>query len=162
MTRMARDAQRPVLLIAAPAGYGKSTLVAQWIDQGHAGPVAWLQLDPSDNDPARLWADLTAALERIGCPVDDNVAEFVAMNSTAIATHLIPRVIEALVSFGRPLTIVLADCHVVRSTECNDQLGQLIEGLPEHAHVVMVSRSDPPMRLGRLRVEGTARRDPDQ
>ena len=62
--------------------------------------------------------------------------------------------IEALVRFGRPLTIVLEDCHVVRSAECNDQLGLLIESLPAHVHVVIVSRSDPPMRLGRLRVEG--------
>ena len=154
LSRMATDARRPVLLISAPAGYGKSTLVAQWIDQGHADPVAWLQLDQLDNDLARLWVDLAAALERIGCLVDGQVSEFVAMTSTAVATHLIPRVVEALVSFGRPLTIVLADCHVVQSTECNDQLGLLIEALPQHAHVVMVSRSDPPMRLGRLRVEG--------
>ena len=154
MSRMARDTRRPVLLIAAPAGYGKSTLVAQWIDSGQADPVAWLQLDPGDNDPARLWTDLTAALDRVGCSIDDNPSEFVAMNSRAITTHLIPRVIEALVAFGRPLTIVLADCHVVRSAECHDQLGLLIERLPEHVHVVMVSRSDPPIPLGRLRVEG--------
>ena len=152
---MAREVEsRPVLLVAAPAGYGKSTLVAQWVDRGHAGPVAWLQLDPADNDPTRLWADLAAALERIGCPVDGNVAESLGADSSAVATHLIPRVVEALVRFGRPLTIVLEDCHVVRSAECNDQLGLLIESLPAHAHVVMVSRSDPPMRLGRLRVEG--------
>ena len=92
--------RHPVVLISAPAGYGKSTLVAQWVDRGHAGPVAWLQLDPADNDPTRLWADLVAALERIGCPVDGNVAESVGTDSTAVATHLIPRVIEALVGFG--------------------------------------------------------------
>jgi LuxR family maltose regulon positive regulatory protein len=154
LSRMGTDARRPVLLISAPAGYGKSTLVAQWIEYGHAGPVAWLQLDPGDNDPARLWADLTAALERIGCPVDFNVSEFAAMSSTAVTTHLISSVIEAVVSFGRPLTIVLADCHVVRSAEGNDQLGMLIERLPAHARVVLISRMDPPMRLARLRVEG--------
>ncbi|HYI55891.1 MAG TPA: LuxR C-terminal-related transcriptional regulator [Microlunatus sp.] len=154
MSQMARQAQRPIMLISAPAGYGKTTLVTQWVDSGEAGPVAWLHLDPAHNDPTRLWADLVVALERIGCSVDGNVAEYVAMNSTSIATHLVPRVIEALVVFGRPLTVVLADCHVVRSTECNDQLGMLIEGLPDHARVVMVSRWDPAMRLGRLRVEG--------
>ena len=70
VARMASETQgRPVVLIAAPAGYGKSTLLAQWVDRGKAGPVAWLQLDPADNDPARLWADLVAALERIGCLV---------------------------------------------------------------------------------------------
>ncbi|HEY5783296.1 MAG TPA: LuxR C-terminal-related transcriptional regulator [Microlunatus sp.] len=155
VARMAREVEsRPVLLVAAPAGYGKSTLVAQWVDRGHAGPVAWLQLDPADNDPTRLWADLATALERIGCPVDGTAADALGGDSSAVATHLIPCVVEALVRFGRPLTIVLEDCHVVRSAECNDQLGLLIESLPAHAHVVMVSRSDPPMRLGRLRVEG--------
>ncbi len=155
VARMADEAQsRAVLLVAGPAGYGKSTLVAQWVACGRAGPVAWLQLGPADNDPTRLWADLAAALERVGCPVDGNVAESIGTSSSAVVTtHLIPRVIEALVHFG-PLTIVLEDCHVVRSAECNDQLGLLIEGLPAQAHVVMVSRSDPPMRLGRLRVEG--------
>lgn len=153
--RMEREAQsRPVVLMAAPAGYGKSTLVAQWVDRGHAGPVAWLQLDPADNDPTRLWADLAAALEHIDCPVDGTVAESLRTDSTAVAAQLIPRVIEALVRFARPLTIVLEDCHVVRSADCNDQLGRLIESLPAHVHVVIVSRSDPQLRLGRLRVEG--------
>ena len=155
VARMAREARsHPVLLIAAPAGYGKSTLVAQWVDRGHAGPVAWLQLDPADNDPIRLWADLSAALERIGCPVDSNAAESLGTDSVAVATLLIPRVIEALVRFGGPLSIVLEDCHAVRSAEGNDQLGLLIESLPPHVHVVIVSRSDPTLRLGRLRVEG--------
>ncbi len=153
VARMASETQgRPVMLIAAPAGYGKSTLLAQWVDRGQAGPVAWLQLDPADNDPARLWADLVAALERIGCLVEG--AESIGTDSMAVAGHLIPRVVDALARFGRPLTIVLDDCHVVRSTDCNAQLGRLIDNLPAHAHLVMVSRSDPPVRLGRLRVEG--------
>jgi LuxR family transcriptional regulator, maltose regulon positive regulatory protein len=152
--RLGSRLEPPVLLVVAPAGYGKSTLVAQWVARADRGSVAWVRLDPADNDPTRLWAHVAAALERVGCPVDVNVTEYVAMNSTAIDSRLVPRVTEALVDFARPLTIVLEDYHVVRSLECDQQLSLLIENLPRHVHLVMVSRSDPQLGLGRLRVEG--------
>ncbi|HEY5979156.1 MAG TPA: LuxR C-terminal-related transcriptional regulator [Microlunatus sp.] len=154
--QMNEGTQLPVLLVAAPAGYGKSTLVAQWAGD-HAGPVAWVQLDPADNDPTRLWAHLAAALARVGCTVDVNVAEYVAMNATAISARVVPRLVEAMADFPGPLTIVLEDCHVLRSADCLEELGLLIENLPDQAHVVMVSRSDPRLRLARLRVEGRLR-----
>ena len=82
-----------VLLIAAPAGYGKSTLVTQWVDTPEAGTAAWVRLDPGDNDPTRLWAHVAAALARVGCPVDVGVG---AANSAAFLTLVLPRIVEAL------------------------------------------------------------------
>lgn len=154
LQRLSKSAGSPVVLITAPAGYGKSTLVAQWVSSGHPDPVAWVTLDPADNDPTRLWTHLATALDRIGQPAGEHLAEFVAGNSTAIATRVLPRFIARLGWLDRPLAIVLDDFHVLRSAECCDQLDRLIESLPGHAHLILVSRSDPHLRLGRLRVSG--------
>jgi LuxR family maltose regulon positive regulatory protein len=148
----ARRAQ--VVLIAAPAGYGKSTLITQWAAAQHDPTVAWVQLDSADNDPTRLWSHLMTALQRAGCVVDVNASEFVAGNAGAILDRVVPRVVAALADHGRPLTIILDDCHVLRSAACSEQLDRLLELLPAPVGVVLVSRSDPRLRLGRLRVEG--------
>jgi len=151
LRQVARAVGHRVLLIAAPAGYGKSTLVTQWVDTPEAGTAAWVRLDPGDNDPTRLWAHLAAALAGVGCPVDVGVG---AGNSAAFLTLVLPRFVEALAAYPGPLTVVLDDLHAVRSRECCDQLDQLIATLPDHVHLVVVSRADPPLRLGRLRVAG--------
>lgn len=153
LQQVVRGVAEPVLLVTAPAGYGKSTLVTQWV--GAAGSsVAWVHLDPADNDATRLWTHLAAALERAGCVVDVNAEEFIAMSATAILDRVVPRLVDALAAVPRPITLVLDDCHVLRSRECCEQLDLLIERLPDHAHLVLVSRADPMLRLGRLRVEG--------
>jgi len=144
-----------VVLIAAPAGFGKSTLVTQWYESvAAADPTAWLCLDPGDNDAARLWSHLATALQRAGCVFDVNMAEFIATSSTAMLTRVVPRVIDALEALGRPVTVVLDDCHALRSAACCEQLDYLLDHLPEAVHVVLIARSDPALRLGRLRVEG--------
>lgn len=154
LARLSGAAKSSNVLVAAPAGYGKSTLVAQWVAAGQAGTAAWLSLDPGDNDPTRLWIHLAAALERVGCVVDANIAEFLAANATVIDSQVVPRVAAALNAFDRPLTIVLEDLHVLRSVECTGQLGQLLDTLPAHVHLVLISRADPALHLARLRVEG--------
>lgn len=143
-----------MLLIAAPAGYGKTTLVTQWVSAGRSGRVAWVNLDPADNDPTRLWTHLAAALECIGHPIDANSSAYVAMSATAISDRVLPRLVATLTGLDHRVTIVLEDCHVLRSAECSDQLDRLIENLPSQVHLVLVSRSDPNVRLGRLRVAG--------
>jgi LuxR family maltose regulon positive regulatory protein len=103
-----------VVLVAAPAGYGKSTLLAQWTAEHDEVGVAWVQLDPADNDPVRLWTHLLMALQRVGCVIDGNVSEFVAGNATAILDRVVPAVVAALAGLGR-LVIVLDDCQVLLS-----------------------------------------------
>jgi LuxR family maltose regulon positive regulatory protein len=154
LRQIAKGLDHPVLLVAAPAGYGKSTLVTQWVGSRDAGTAAWVYLDPADNDPTRLWTHITAALERVGCRLDVDVAGFVAGSSTAILTHVLPRVVEVLAACPHALTVVLDDLQVLRNGECCDQLDYLIGRLPDRVHLVLISRSDPQLRLGRLRVGG--------
>jgi LuxR family transcriptional regulator, maltose regulon positive regulatory protein len=150
-----RSMSLPVVLLAAPAGFGKSTLVTQWHESvAAAGPAAWLCLDPGDNDPVRLWLHLATALQRVGCAFDVGMAEIIATSGTTMLTRVVPGIIEALERIDRPVTVVLDDCHVIRSVACREQLDYLLDHLPEAVHVALIARSDPALRLGRLRVEG--------
>lgn len=152
--RLGEAARSPITLVAASAGYGKSTLLTQWFSGCAPGTVAWLDLDPADTDPVRLWLHLATALERVGCRIDDDLATFIASSATTITSRVVPRVIDALAALDHPVTIVLDNCHDLRSSDGNAQLDQLIHGLPDHVKVILASRADPDLRLGRLRVEG--------
>ncbi|GAA3611379.1 LuxR C-terminal-related transcriptional regulator [Microlunatus ginsengisoli] len=152
---MTSAAQLPVTLIAAPAGYGKSTVATQWFDSGAAPRLrGWLRLDAGDNDPTRLWTHLVAVIDRLGGDVDPIAAEYVAMSGPAMIGRVVPRFADALATLAEPLALVLDDVHLLRSAECTAQLDALIDRLPPNTHLILVSRSDPSLRLGRLRVAG--------
>jgi LuxR family maltose regulon positive regulatory protein len=146
---------RPVALVAAPAGYGKTTVLAQWLAARRGErAAAWVSLDAGDNDPARLWTHVATALHRAGCPLPPGVAGVMVVNSVAVRTRLLPVLVRALSAMHEGITLVLDDFHVIRSTDCHEQVGFLIENLPRSANVVIASRSDPGLRLGRLRAAG--------
>jgi LuxR family transcriptional regulator, maltose regulon positive regulatory protein len=148
-------AQRPVTLIAAPAGYGKTTVVTQWL--ASASPpeaVAWISLDTSDNDPTRLWTHIATALARAGCVMARDIAGFVAAGSHDMLTAVLPRIIDGIAGLGRRIMILVDDFHIVRSAQCTEQVEFFIQHLPEQAHLVLITRADPTLRLGRLRAAG--------
>src|SRR5512133_1919870 len=94
--KLQRAVQRPVTLIAAPAGYGKTTLVTQWLaSRSRPATVAWVSLDPADNDPARLWSHIATALDRAGCTIGHNVADFIAAGASDLTTSVLPMIIDA-------------------------------------------------------------------
>jgi LuxR family maltose regulon positive regulatory protein len=146
--------QRPVTLIAAPAGYGKTTLVAQWLAGNHHPRAAWLSLDTGDNDPGRFWTHLATALERVGCVMPTDLADVMMASSGEWLTGVLPRMVNALAATPDDVVILLDDFHFVRERELHDQIEFLIEHLPPHAHLVIITRADPGLRLGRLRASG--------
>ncbi|HEU5483548.1 MAG TPA: LuxR C-terminal-related transcriptional regulator, partial [Microlunatus sp.] len=148
------SAGSPLLLVVAPAGYGKSTLVTQWAAGRDPATVAWLRLERGDDDPLQLWSRLVAAAERVGCRIDGNDAEFSPASSTTVLGWSVPRIASTGAEGQRPVTIVVEDCHLVRSAESSDMLGRFLDLLPAVVRLVLLSRSDPGLRLGRLRVEG--------
>src|SRR5262245_47223868 len=92
-----RAVRHPVTLVAAPAGYGKTTLLAQWLDAADRPPTAWVSLDGGDNDPDRLWAHVAAALERAGCVVPADSSSTVAAKTDAVTSGtLLPALVNAL------------------------------------------------------------------
>jgi ATP/maltotriose-dependent transcriptional regulator MalT len=155
LERFDRATRRPVLLVAAPAGYGKTTLVAQWLAARRGSrDVAWVSLDAGDNDPGRLWTHVAAALGRAGCVLASDSAAFTAADSGDLIAGGLTKMVHALASMSDDIVIILDDFHFVQEPACHDQVGFLIGNLPPQAHLVIVSRSDPGLRLGRLRASG--------
>jgi LuxR family transcriptional regulator, maltose regulon positive regulatory protein len=155
LEELKRAAQRAVTLIAAPAGYGKTTVVAQWLASESApANVAWISLDTSDNDPARLWTQIATALERVGCIVARDTAGFVAAGGDDMLAVVLPKIVDAIAAFGEDTTILIDDFDMVRAAECNEQIDFFVKHLPANAHLVLISRADPALRLGRLRAAG--------
>ncbi len=145
---------RPLTLLAAPAGFGKTTILAQWLDRRGSGKACWVSLDAGDNDPARLWSHMVIALERAGCLQRPGAATSVAASSTDIAGTVLPQLVADLAANKDEVVILLDDFHFVRTADCHDQVELLVQHLPPHVHLLIATRSDPGLRIGRLRASG--------
>ena len=142
----------PLTLIAAPAGYGKTTVVAQWLDRMTGRNRAWVALDAADNDPVRFWTHIATALERAGCAFDGGAVSLVAKHHADITNGLLPEIVRALAE--APVLLSLDDYHFIRARACHEQVDFLIEHLPPGASVLIMTRADPALHLGRLRAAG--------
>ena len=107
----------PLTLVAAPAGYGKTTAVAQWLDQMTGRSLAWVALDSADNDPVRIWTHIATALERAKCVFVGGAAGLVAAHSGDITNGLLPEIVNALAEAPVPILLALDDYHFVRADE---------------------------------------------
>jgi LuxR family maltose regulon positive regulatory protein len=144
-----------VALVAAPAGYGKTTLVAQWLAGKHdPRATAWVSLDSGDNDPGRLWTHVATALERAGCSLAPEVVRLVSTATGGAVESLLARMVNALAAMPHDVVILLDDFHCVHERACHDQFEFLVENLPSQAHLVIITRADPGLRLGRVRASG--------
>jgi LuxR family maltose regulon positive regulatory protein len=141
----------PLVVVSAPAGYGKSTLLSQWADALPI-PSSWLQLDATDNDPVVLLSYLMAALSRVA-PVDPTVADLLQMQAPPIDELILPRLGDAL-DAAPPFLLVLDDAHLVQSEACWRHLAVLLDQLPPGACLALGTRSEAALPLARLRAEG--------
>ncbi|MBU0493449.1 MAG: AAA family ATPase, partial [Chloroflexi bacterium] len=145
-------------LISAPAGFGKTTLLSAWIADSTAADwqFCWLSLDQGDNDPARFWTYVIAALQHGQADIgQDARAMFQAPppQRPPIETVLTSLINEAATCPGT-LILVLDDVHLITAPEVHDALTLLVDRLPPSLHVVLSSRADPPWPLARLRARG--------
>jgi LuxR family transcriptional regulator, maltose regulon positive regulatory protein len=142
-----------LILVCAPPGFGKTTLLADWAC-GQDQPVAWLSLDREDNDPARFWRYVVAALDRVCEGLGQRFGPLLAgpavLSSEGVATALINE-LEAL---SGEVVLVLDDYHVIESASIHNGLAFLLGHLPGQLHLVISSRSDPPLPVARLRAGG--------
>lgn len=161
-----RAARTPLTLVVAPAGFGKSTFVAQWLglDLGNracaalaepppAGQVAWLALDAHDQDAPRFLAYLVAAIGRVLPTALPTVRELLAARDLPPVYVLTQTLIAELGALAEPLTIVLDDYHTITADAIHQFTSYLLRHLPTHCHLVLISRSDPPIALARWRAE---------
>ncbi|HET9859649.1 MAG TPA: LuxR C-terminal-related transcriptional regulator [Nocardioidaceae bacterium] len=154
------DASHRLTLVSAPAGFGKTTLLSDWrahLDRGETRTrVGWLSLDDGDNDLTRVLTHLVAALRSIGLDVDPAVAESLHKASTLAAlTALVNDVTRASECVpGGQWILVLDDYHVIGASEVHEAVTFLLDHLPDQLHLVIATRSDPPLPLARLRSRG--------
>ena len=149
-TGLARGAR--LSLVAAPAGYGKTTLVRDWI-VGLDRRLAWLSLDEGDNDPARFFAYLAAALQGTDAPSAAE-ADQLAVVSAPAAEAFMTDLINELSKTAEPLVLVLDDYHLIENQAIHNGLAFLLEHQPQALHLVIATRADPPLPLSRLRGRG--------
>jgi ATP/maltotriose-dependent transcriptional regulator MalT len=154
------DAGHRLTLVSAPAGFGKTTLLSDWLTDLHQRQrqtrVGWLSLDNGDNDLTRFMAHLVAALQSAELEVDAAVLESLSTASaTAALTPLVNDVARAGEHEpGKHWIVVLDDYHVIGASEVHEAVTFLLDHLPDHLHLVMATRSDPPLPLARLRSRG--------
>ncbi|MDY7076899.1 MAG: LuxR C-terminal-related transcriptional regulator [Chloroflexota bacterium] len=141
---------RKLTLVSAPAGFGKTTLVAEWT--GAIGrPVGWLSLDKGDNDPARFWRYVVAALQTVEPAIGSVAMAALQSQSSLRFEQLVTSLINDVVERSVTLALVLDDCHVIEEDTIHRSLGFLLDHLPPQLHVVAITRADPPLSLPRRR-----------
>ncbi|MES0361801.1 MAG: LuxR C-terminal-related transcriptional regulator [Anaerolineales bacterium] len=162
--RLDRGVHRKLTLISAPAGFGKTTLVTDWLDKlkGEAekqnqteNRIAWLSLDEGDNDPARFLTYLIAALNRVEggkFTIGEEALGMLQSPQPPPTESVLTPLINEIVNIPDRVILVLDDYHAIDSSQVDDMLAFLLENLPPQMHLVIATREDPHLPLGRLRV----------
>jgi LuxR family maltose regulon positive regulatory protein len=148
--RLNAGLQRKLTLISASAGFGKTTLVSEWV-AGCDQKVAWLSLDEGDNDPARFLAYLVAALQTIASKIGAGVLSALQSSQPPPIESILTALLNEITALPDNFILVLDDYHVIDSQSIDHALTFLLEHLPPQMHLVIATREDPPLPLARLR-----------
>jgi len=140
-------------LISAPAGFGKTTLVRSWLDHCER-PIAWLSLDPNDNDPYRFWAYIIVALRAIQEDFGQAILATFRSSQLPPVELILRNIINEIVEISDQFVLVLDDFHLITSPGINDDVALLLNFQPPQMHLVLSTRVDPPWPLARLRAGG--------
>ena len=154
LLRLDEGHRRALTLVAAPAGYGKSTLVAEWVSALEV-PWVWLSLDVTDNDPAQFLTYLAAALGSIAPRIPEAMASLLhgGLRQAALEASA-ALLVNELATLDLPVTVVLDDYHVITDPMTHQVLTFLLDHRPATLHVAILTRQDPPLPLSRLRARG--------
>ena len=154
--RLSRGVESKLTLVSAPAGFGKSTLVADWLASAPAAQrsAAWLSLDPADDQPAVFWAYLIAALQTVAPGVGANALALVQGPQAPPIEAVLAVLLNELSAVSNDIVLVLDDYHMVDTHEIRAGMAFLLEHLPPQLHLVITTRADPPLPLARLRARG--------
>jgi LuxR family maltose regulon positive regulatory protein len=144
-----------VTLVSAPAGFGKTTLIREWIGRQDAGvPFGWLSLDDGDNDPVRFLIYLVAAVRKADPGVGQSIQSSLQAVQVPPLAGLMEMLINEISSRPRPFLVVLDDYHLIKKAEVHALMQLFLKLQPEPAHLVIITREDPPFPLPRMRVQG--------
>ena len=139
-------------LVSAPPGYGKTTAVRAWCHDRQAA-FAWVTLDAGDNDPVRLWRYLAEAVDRIREGLGRGALQRLKLPGVAIE-DVVDELANGVAAYGDELVVVVDDVQTVTDAECLASLDYFVERLPSTTRLVVITRSDPALKLARRRANG--------
>jgi LuxR family maltose regulon positive regulatory protein len=150
LERLNEGLHRKLTLISAPAGFGKTTLVSEWVAFIER-PSAWLSLDAGENDPARFLAYLVAALQTIAPHIGEGVLDVLQSPQPPPTEAILTALLNEITTLPDQFVLVLDDYHVIDTQAVDMALTYLVEHLPPQMHLVIATREDPQLPLARLR-----------
>lgn len=151
---LSAEPARKLTLLSAPAGWGKTTLLAQWVRGADDGRRrGWVSVDASDNDPARFWGCAIAALDKASPGVAPRTFERVKMGAN-LRQVILPTLLDELAAIDYQIALVLDDYHLIENRTVHEQVGFVVERMPQTFRLVIATRSDPVLPLARLRARG--------
>jgi ATP/maltotriose-dependent transcriptional regulator MalT len=157
LARLSQGLSQPLILVCAPAGFGKTTLVAEWLSDGGL-PAAWLSLDEEDNDPQRFLSALLAAFQTcdpsLGARLQAHLSQPHGLQGLSLSAVFTQLVGELARRTSGDFLLVLDDYHTITLEPIQHAVASPVEHCPPHLHLLIASRSDPPLPLPRLRARG--------
>jgi LuxR family maltose regulon positive regulatory protein len=144
---------RKLTLVSSPAGFGKTTLLSEWIHKC-GRPAAWISLDQGDNDPARFLKYFITALQKNEAEIGEGIISALQSSQLSKTDILLTGLLNEIADLTQPFVIVLDDYHVITEPTIQEMLTFILENQPPQMHLVISSRADPPWPLARLRARG--------
>jgi len=153
--RLNQDLRRghKLTLVSAPAGFGKSTLVSNWLEESNV-QAAWLSLDQGDNDPVRFWTYLIVAIQNIHQEVGSEARQIISAPHLRSTEPVVISLINDISQLATDLIVVLDDYHLIEAGQVHASLTYLLEHQPPNLHLILITRADPSISLARLRAHG--------
>ena len=162
--RLDQGTERKLTLVSAPAGFGKTTLLAEWLGASPASerPAAWVSLDQRDNDPALFWAYFIAALQTVQSGIGESTLSLLQSPQPPPIEALLGTLLNEITAIAddpstgssKSFVVILDDYHLIDAEPVHSGITFLLSHLPPQMHLVLASRSDPPLALARLRGRG--------
>ena len=145
--------KRKLILVSAPAGYGKTTLLAEWIDQ-QSLRIGWVSLDAQDNDLKRFFSYIIASLRTIDIPIHENTLVSLKDPIPESVSGFLSQLINQISDSPESVYLVLDDYHRITNPAIHQSLSFLLKNLPQNMHLIIATRSDPLLQLAKLRAQG--------
>ena len=147
------QADHKLTLVAAPAGFGKTTAVSTWVRQNSNRQVAWLSLDESDDTATLLWTYLLASIRTVLPDFAEEAFAALTTSPPTLINNILPVIVNELAALEETLVLVLDDYHVIANQEIHDSITFLLDHQPQQVHLVIATRADPPLAIARLRAQ---------
>src|SRR5918997_841744 len=154
--RLEEGLEAQLILVSAPAGFGKSTLLGAWASElsGSGRPIAWFSLDSADNDPARFWRYFVTAMDLLQPGSGKTAQALLGSPQAPPIEAILINLLNELVDLSTDAVLVIDDYHLIESQTIHDALTFLIDHLPPRMHLLIATRMDPPLPLPRMRARG--------